>query len=64
VIAFDERLAAALDVDPSELFLPPGGVGSRHPEALAEIAGSLASLSDAELRWVKGILDAILRPRT
>lgn len=59
-----ERLAAALDVDPSELFLPPGGVGSKHPETLVEIAARLALLSDAELRWVKGILDAILKPRT
>ncbi|KQT47910.1 hypothetical protein ASG52_11670 [Methylobacterium sp. Leaf456] len=58
-----ERLATALDVDPSELFLPPGGIGSRHPETLSGIAAKLALLSDAELGWVKDILDAILRPR-
>ena len=58
-----ERLAAALEVDPGDLFLPPGGVGSRHPEPLIEIAKSLARLPDAELRWVKGILDAILKSK-
>ncbi|MFG5120484.1 helix-turn-helix domain-containing protein [Methylorubrum sp. POS3] len=59
-----ERLAAALDVDPGELFLAPGGVSAREGGPLTELAQSLAPLSDAELRWVKGILDAILKPRT
>ena len=58
-----ERLAAALEVDPGELFRPPGGVGSQHDGPLVEIASNLAKLPDADLRWVKGLLEAALRPR-
>jgi transcriptional regulator with XRE-family HTH domain len=57
------KLAEALDVDPAELFTPdlPGGHLQR--QALTEITSRLASLSDSELRWLSGLLDAALRPR-
>lgn len=58
-----ERLAKALEVDPGELFTPPGGASVYQDGPLAEIAANLEHLPDAELRWIKGIVDAVLRPK-
>lgn len=58
-----ERLAAALDVDPAELFTSevPTGVLRRKP--YTAIADKLITLSDADLEWVGGILNAALESR-
>ena len=58
------KLAEALGIDPAELFTPdlPGGQLQR--STLTEISSRLASLSDGELRWLKGILEAALNPRS
>ncbi|MCJ2185221.1 helix-turn-helix domain-containing protein [Novosphingobium beihaiensis] len=57
------QLADALEVDPAELFTPhlPAGQLQRLP--LTEITSRLASLSDSELRWLKGIIDAALQSK-
>jgi transcriptional regulator with XRE-family HTH domain len=57
------QLADALGVDPAELFTPdlPGGQLQR--STLTEITSRLASLGDGELKWLKGILEAALRPK-
>lgn len=59
-----ERLAQALHVDPAELFtseLPGSAIRS---EAFINIAARLAALSDRDIAWVSGVLDAALKPRT
>lgn len=59
-----ERLAEALHVDPAELFtseLPSSAIRS---EAFINIAARLAALSDRDIAWVSGVLDAALKPRT
>lgn len=58
-----ERLAAALHVDPAELFTSevPASVLRRKP--YTDIADRLIALSDAELEWVGGILSAALESR-
>ena len=56
-----ERIARALDVDPAELFsadIPKGALDRR---SLHDVTVRLANLSDSELRWVSGVVDAILR---
>lgn len=57
------QLAQALNVDPAELFTPdlPGGQLQR--ATLTEITSRLASLSEAELGWLKNLVEAALRPR-
>ncbi len=57
------QLAAALEVDPAELFTPhlPGGQLQR--TTLTDITSRLAGLSEAELLWLGGVLDAALRPK-
>lgn len=55
------QLAEALQVDPAELFTPdlPGGQLQR--STLIEITSRLARLSDGELYWLNGIIEAALR---
>ena len=57
------QLAHALAIDPAELFTPhlPGGQLQR--STLTEITSRLASLSESELQWLKGLLEAALRPK-
>jgi transcriptional regulator with XRE-family HTH domain len=59
-----EKLAAALEVDPAELFTPdlPSGAGDR--QTLTNVMARLSTLSDRDLVWVERVLDAILKPRT
>lgn len=57
------QLAKALAVDPAELFTPDLPAGQLQRSTLTEITTRLASLGDDELRWLKGILDATLRPK-
>lgn len=57
------QLADALGVDPAELFTPDLPAGQLQRSTLTEITSRLASLGDAELKWVRGIVDAAMRPR-
>jgi transcriptional regulator with XRE-family HTH domain len=59
-----ERLAAALDIDPAELFTTEIPTGARNRKTLSEITSRLALLSEVDLVWVKGLLDAGLLPRS
>lgn len=58
-----ENLAKALNVDPAEFFTTevPGSVFKRG--AYHDITVRLASLTNDDLIWVKGVLDAALRNR-
>ena len=57
------QLAKALQVDPAELFTPDLPAGQLQRSNLNEITSRLASLGDSELQWLRGILDAALRPK-
>lgn len=56
------KLAGALEVDPAELFTPHLPAGQLQRSTLTEITSRLASLSERELQWLKGVLEAALRP--
>lgn len=57
------QLADALEVDPAELFTPnlPSGELQRAP--LTELTSRLGSLGDSDLRWLNGVIEAVLRRR-
>lgn len=59
-----EKLAAALAVDPAELFTAdlPGGSLQRRPAT--ELTARLANLKPEEIGWLSGIIDAALKPKT
>lgn len=58
-----EKLAAALEIDPSELFSPTANK-SRQRKAFLDVASSLSNLSDDELAWVAELTRvALRRPR-
>lgn len=59
-----ERLATALTVDPAEFFTTEIPSGMLNRKALAEITSRLALLSEPDLTWAKGLLEAGLRPRS
>lgn len=58
-----ERLATALKIDPAELFSTeiPGGALARG--ALVELTSRLAPLSEGDLSWISGVVDAALKSR-
>jgi len=58
-----ERIAAALEVDPAELFTSelPSGLIKR--DAYLDISTRLAGLSGPELAWLSGIVEAALAPK-
>lgn len=58
-----EKLATVLDVDPAELFTPDLPKGANRRQALTNVMARLSALSDQDLRWVDGLLDAALKPR-
>lgn len=58
------QLADALGVDPAELFTPDLPAGQLQRRTLTEITSRLAGLGDSELKWVKGLVDAALQPKT
>jgi transcriptional regulator with XRE-family HTH domain len=58
------QLAEALGVDPAELFTPDLPNGQLQRSTLTEITIRLANLGDSELKWLKDILDAALRPKS
>lgn len=57
------KVAQALGVDPAELFTPDLPAGRLQRATLTEISSRLAGLGDGELEWVKGIIEAALRPK-
>lgn len=57
------QLAEALEVDPAELFTPDLPAGQLRRLPLTEITSRLASLNDAELKWLSGVVEAALKPR-
>jgi transcriptional regulator with XRE-family HTH domain len=59
-----ERLSEALKIDPAELFTFELGGKPYDRRALTDIAADLSRLSDAELRWIGGVIKAALEPRS
>ena len=58
-----ERLADVLEIDPAELFTSDLPTGSIRRGTYGEISAVLVQLDEAELAWVKSILDAALSSR-
>ena len=58
-----EKLAAALEIDPAELFIadPVPGRDMRRP--LVDLTVRLAALSDSDLAWVGELLTSALKAR-
>lgn len=57
------QIADALAVDPAELFTPNLPSGQFQRATFTELASRLASLSEGELRWLNGVIEAALRPK-
>lgn len=59
-----ERLAKALKIDPAELFSTDlkNGIFQRNP-SFAGLTAQLAELNDADLIWIKGMIDATVKNR-
>jgi transcriptional regulator with XRE-family HTH domain len=57
------KLAAALGVDPAELFSTEVPSGAMQRTTLTNLTARLAGLSDRDLAWLTGIVDAVLKPR-
>ncbi len=57
------QIANALEVDPAELFTPNLPSGQLQRAALTDMVSRLGSLSDNELRWLNGVIEAALRPK-
>jgi transcriptional regulator with XRE-family HTH domain len=57
------KLANALGVDPAELFTPDLPAGRLQRAALTNLTSRLASLSDSDLEWLSGILEAALQAK-
>lgn len=58
-----ERLAEALGVDPAELFTTDAVGDRKRIGQLQDVAARLACLSEPELTWMRGIIEAALSPR-
>jgi transcriptional regulator with XRE-family HTH domain len=58
-----QRLAEALRIDPAELFSTeiPNGALARAP--LVELTSRLALLSEGDVLWIAGVVDAALKSR-
>lgn len=59
-----ERIAAALGVDPAELFSTESSNSAPKSKAVLDLHARLASLSDRDIAWVERLLDAALKPRS
>lgn len=57
-----ERLAAALEVDPAELFTGDLPAGAKRTPKAEEIMSRLTGRSEGELGWLLGIVDAAIKP--
>lgn len=58
-----EKLSAVLEVDPAELFTTEVPAGALERRELSDLSARLAGLSDSELRWLSGLIEAALKPR-
>lgn len=56
-----ERIASALNIDPSELFVVGSTSQKRARPAAIEINARLAGLSDRDLGWIDELLEVALR---
>ncbi|MDX8477017.1 helix-turn-helix transcriptional regulator [Mesorhizobium sp. VK24D] len=59
-----EKIAAALAVDPAELFSPEIPSGALRRGLLLELTTRLAALSESDLQWVSGVIEAALRNKS
>ncbi len=57
-----ERIAAALDVDPAELFTADLPTGALKRGAYGGLSIRLAGLSEGEIGWLIGVIEAALKP--
>jgi transcriptional regulator with XRE-family HTH domain len=57
------QIANALEVDPAELFTPNLPSGQFQRAVLTDMISRLSSLSDNELRWLNGLIEAALRSK-
>lgn len=57
------KLAAALDIDPAELFTPNLPASSPRTAALTNLVARLSALPDRDILWIDQLLDAALKPR-
>lgn len=58
-----EKLAQAMRVDPAELFIADPVPGRNVRTKMIDLDTRLAALSDADLDWVIGVVDAALAHR-
>lgn len=58
-----EKIATALVIDPAELFTPDLKSGAHARTALTNVTSRLSALSDRDLAWLSGLLDAALKRR-
>lgn len=58
-----ERLAAALSVDPAELFTTEIPSGTVRTKAYTELTARLARLDDNDMRWISDLIDVALRSK-
>jgi transcriptional regulator with XRE-family HTH domain len=59
-----ERLAAALRVDPAELFTTELTTGTTRSKPLLALSARLAALLERDIAWIDQLLDAALKPRS
>ena len=57
------KLADALHIDAAELFTPDLPDGSAQRQAFTNVTSKLAALSDRDLDWLSGVIDAALKTR-
>lgn len=57
------KIANALGVDPAELFTSEIPSGALQRAKLANVVARLARMSDKELDWAEGVLEAALKPK-
>lgn len=64
-VSFDniEQLAKSLDVDPAALFSAELPSGTHKGGAKRRIMEKLTLLSEPDLTWIEGLLEAALKPR-
>ena len=58
-----QAIADALEVDPAELFTTELPTGARERGPLTTVVARLKGMSEADLRWLDNVLDAIFKPR-
>ena len=58
-----ERIAAALEVDPAELFTTELASDQVRSPAMLELFARLSPMNDREVGWIDRLLDAAMSPR-